>query len=111
MLKVDQMSNMVNVTDDHPKLLFRPVVDGNLEDNKVLHFYLNLKIHDFILHNAILDFWASHNLMPKAIMDKLGLDITRPYHDLYSFDSGRVKFFRAKVQIEKNIGSKRVYNV
>ena len=24
-------------------------------------------------------------------MDRLGLDITRPYHYLYSFDSGRVK--------------------
>ena len=23
-------------------------------------------------------------------MEKLGLDITRPYHDLYSFDSSRV---------------------
>ena len=34
---------------------------------------------------------ASHNLMPKAIMEILGLDITRNYHDLYSFDSRRVK--------------------
>ena len=28
--------------------------------------------------------------MAKAIMDKLGLDITCPSHELYSFDSGRV---------------------
>jgi len=34
---------------------------------------------------------ASHNLMPKAIMECLGLDITRPYKDLYSFDSREVK--------------------
>lgn len=39
----------------------------------------------------MLDSSAYHNLMPKAIMDKLGLSITRPYHDLYSFNSGRVK--------------------
>ena len=39
----------------------------------------------------MLDSDASHNLMPKAIMDKLGLDITLPYHDSYSFDSGRIK--------------------
>lgn len=39
----------------------------------------------------MLDFGASHNLMPKAIMEKLGLDITREYHDLYSFDSGKVR--------------------
>jgi len=29
--------------------------------------------------------------MPKAIMEKLGLDITHKYHDLFSFDSGRVR--------------------
>jgi hypothetical protein len=39
----------------------------------------------------MLDSGASHNVMPKSIMDKLGLDITRPYGDLYSFDSRRVK--------------------
>jgi hypothetical protein len=29
--------------------------------------------------------------MPKSIMEKLGLEITRPYQDLYSFDSRKVK--------------------
>ena len=32
--------------------------------------------------------------MPKIIMDNLGLDITRPYKDLYSFDSREVKCLR-----------------
>ena len=39
----------------------------------------------------MLDSSASHNIMPKVIMEKLGLSITQPYHDLYSFDLGRVK--------------------
>jgi len=39
----------------------------------------------------MLDSGASHNVMPKIIMDKLGLQITRPYGNLYSFDSRRVK--------------------
>ena len=39
----------------------------------------------------MLDSGASHNLMPKGIMDNLGLDITRPYKDMYSFDSIKVK--------------------
>ena len=43
------------------------------------------------LHNAIFYSGASHNLMPKIIMECLGLDITRPYKDLYSFDSREVK--------------------
>ena len=34
---------------------------------------------------------ASHNLMPKIIMDNLGLYITIPYKDLYSFDSRKVR--------------------
>ena len=38
----------------------------------------------------MLDSGASHNLMPKSIMDHLKLDITKSYHDLYTFDSKRV---------------------
>jgi hypothetical protein len=29
--------------------------------------------------------------MPKTIMDELGLEVTKTYHDLYSFDSRKVK--------------------
>ena len=39
----------------------------------------------------MLDYGASQNLIPKVLMEKLGLDITRPYKDLYSFDSRKVK--------------------
>lgn len=48
-------------------------------------------MHDYVLHNAMFDSGASHNLIHKAIMEKLGLDITRKYHDMYSFVSGRVR--------------------
>ena len=30
--------------------------------------------------------------MPKVVMDELGLNITKPYHDLFSFDSRKVNF-------------------
>ena len=30
--------------------------------------------------------------MPKVVMESLGLEITKPYKDLYSFDSSRVKY-------------------
>ena len=39
----------------------------------------------------MLDSGASHNIMPKIVMEKLGLQITRPYHDLYSFDARKVR--------------------
>ena len=35
----------------------------------------------------MLDFGASHNLRPKKVMGELGLDITKKYHDLYTFYS------------------------
>lgn len=82
---------MVNVEDDHPELIFGPTIEGQPEDSEVPPFYLSLRLHEYILHNAMLDSGASHNLMPKAIMEKLVLDITWKYHDLYSFDSGRVR--------------------
>ena len=44
-----------------------------------------------MLHNFLLDPKASHNLMPKAVMEALGINITRPYHDLFAFDSGAVQ--------------------
>ena len=43
-----------------------------------------------MLHNCLLDFGGSHNIMPKAFMKYLGLTVTKPYHDLYAFDSRRV---------------------
>eukprot|EP00253_Pinus_taeda_P016457 PITA_16457 len=48
---------------------------------------------------------ASHNLMPKAIMDKLGLDVTRQYHDLYSFDSSRKEGQEQQNTVERSAKS------
>jgi hypothetical protein len=39
----------------------------------------------------MLESGASNNLMPKVVMEKLGMKITRPYHDLYSSESRKVK--------------------
>jgi hypothetical protein len=84
-------SNTVNLADDHPELLFGPEVNGRDDTGDVAPFYISLNIHDLILHNAMLDSGASHNLMPKEVMEKLGLEVTRPYKDLHSFDSSKVK--------------------
>ena len=84
-------SDTVNLADDCPELLFGPAVDGRDDTGDVSPFYISLNIHDLILHNAMLESGASHNLMPRAVMEKLGLEVTRPYKDLHSFDSSRVK--------------------
>lgn len=55
-------------------------------------FYVTLVVHDLVFNNFMLDSEASHNLMSLSIMGQLGLEITRPYKDLYSFDSKWVRY-------------------
>jgi len=90
-LQMPEVKDSVNVLDDTPELFFGPEVNEKSTYGSVLPFYFSLHIHEKILHNAMFDSGASHNLMPKAVMEKLNLDITRPYKDLFSFDSSQVK--------------------
>lgn len=65
-----------------------------IEDSEedVPTFYVSLNIHDKIFDNAMLDSRASHNLIPKdVVLECLGLDITRPYKDIFSLDSRNVR--------------------
>ena len=91
-LKIYVNEDSINVFDDQRELIFGPGVNGKTIDGEVPSFYVSLNIHDKILHNAMFDFGASYNLMPKSVMERLDLDITRPYKDLFSFDSSQVKF-------------------
>eukprot|EP01018_Ginkgo_biloba_P001515 Gb_17820 [translate_table: standard] len=75
--------------DDSPQVLIGPHFEE--KNSATPPFYISIMVHDHLLHNCMLDSGASHNLMPKVIMEKLGLEITRPYKDLYSFDSRKVK--------------------
>ena len=80
---------MINLEDDEPNIIFGPHFKGARDT--IAPFYITLTVHDHLLHNCMLDSRASHNVMPKAIMDRLGLEITRPYGDLYLFDLRKVK--------------------
>ena len=60
-------------------------------DEEVPPFYVILTIHNVILHNTMLDLGTSQNMMPRRIMDELGLELTRPYKDIFSFDSNKFK--------------------
>ena len=81
----------VNLEDEHPTIYLGSHVQDQNDDNSP-HFYLSLSIHDKFLHNCLLDSGASHNLMPKKVMDELGLEITKKYHDLFTLDSKIFKF-------------------
>ena len=93
MLKVLNLgndANIVNLTDDIPEVLFGPKVEGKFQEGATLPFYISLNIHDQILHNAMLDSGASHNLMPKVVMERLGWksqDHTKNYIHLIQVES------------------------
>jgi hypothetical protein len=80
---------VINLQDERPTIMFGLHIESTKDF--VALFYITLTMHEHLLHNCMLDFGASHNLMPEVIMQKLGLEITRPYQDLYSFDSIKVK--------------------
>ena len=90
-LNIENDADTLHLADETPELLFGPKIEGKYQEGATPPFYIILNVHDQILHNAMLDSGASHNLMPKVIMERLGLEITKPYKDLYSFDSSRVK--------------------
>jgi hypothetical protein len=83
--KTPLVVDYINLQDEKLTVTIGPMVED--QDDYCPPFYISLNIHDKILHNFLLDSGASHNIMPKAVMDELGLDVTEPYHDLFSFDS------------------------
>jgi len=87
--KTSPSTDFVNLQDDKPTLTIGPMVEDR--DDCCPPFYISLNVHDKILHNYLLDSGASHNLMPKEVMDEIGLEVTKPYHDLFSFDSRKVR--------------------
>jgi hypothetical protein len=70
-------------------MILGPLIED--KDESSPPFYTSLNIHDKVLHNCLMDSGASQNLMPKSVMDELGLEIKKTYHELYSFESRKVK--------------------
>jgi hypothetical protein len=81
-------TDSINLQDEKLAVVLGPMVE--YRDDSSPPFYTSLNIHDKVMHNFLMDSGASHNLMPKTVMEELGLEVTRDYHDLYSFDSRRV---------------------
>ena len=79
----------MNLQEENPKIFIGSALAENIENEVGASppFYITLTIHEQMIHNYILYSGASHNLMPKDVMEALGLSITKPYHDLYAFDS------------------------
>ena len=82
-------SNTINLEDENPVITIGPHIKDRSGASPP--FYISLNIHEKILHKCFMDSGSSHNVMPKVVMDELGLEITKNYLDLYSFDSRNVK--------------------
>ena len=84
------MSDSLNLQDDSPTFLFVLCVEESTDEDTP-YFYIVLNIHNAIFNNSMYDYGASHNLMPMIVMEELGLEVTRPYKDLFSFDYIKVR--------------------
>jgi hypothetical protein len=82
-------TDSVNLQDEKRTVILGPLIE-DIDDSSP-PFYTSQNLHDKVLHNCLMDLGASHNLMTKTVMDELGLEITKAYHDLYSFKSRKVK--------------------
>jgi len=83
------VNDTVNLQEDKPIVVFGPHVE--VVDSSTPPFYIYLFIHGFLVHNCMFDSEASRNLMPLSVMKQLNQQVTKPYRDLYSFDSNKFK--------------------
>jgi hypothetical protein len=60
-------TDTINLQDDSPQVLVGPYIDE--KNNSILPFYISLTVQDHLLHKCMLDYGASHNLLPQIIMD------------------------------------------
>ena len=60
-------TNSVNLQDENPAIVLGTMVEG--KDDSSPPFYTSLNIHDKVLHNFLMNSGASHNLMPKTVME------------------------------------------
>jgi hypothetical protein len=70
-------SDVINLQDENPAITVGPHIEDGSDASPP--FYISLNVHEKILHNFLMDSGASHNVMPKVVMEELGLEITKPY--------------------------------
>ena len=83
------ISDTINLQEENPSFFIGSALAEKTKNEAGASppFYITLTVHEQMIHNCLLDSRASHNLIPKVVMEALGLSITKPYHDLYAFDS------------------------
>lgn len=76
----------VEESEDAPIILSNMLpAENNNPKNKP--FFISLSVGNLLLHNCMFDSGASTNVMPLAVMKRLGLKISRPYKNICAMDS------------------------
>jgi hypothetical protein len=83
------ISDVISLQDENLAIIVGPHIEDGYDSSPPFYIYLN--VHVKILHNCLMDSGASHNVMPKVVMEELGVEINKPYQDPYSFDSKKIK--------------------
>jgi hypothetical protein len=60
-------SNVINLQDENPTITVSPHIEDGSDASPPL--YISLNSHENILHNCLMDSAASHNVMPKVVME------------------------------------------
>ena len=71
----DFQPDILEVNDDAPTISFGTRLK-NGDEEEVPPYYLSLNVHNMVIHNSMLDLGESHNLMPKGVVESLGLEVT-----------------------------------
>jgi hypothetical protein len=53
-------------------------------------FFISLEINDLCLHNCMLEYEASINIISLKVMNQLGMKITGPYANVCGFESNEI---------------------
>jgi hypothetical protein len=64
-------SYSMNLQREKPALILRPLLEDRDDSSPV--FYTSLNVPNKILHNCLMESFVSHHLIPKYVMDELGL--------------------------------------
>jgi hypothetical protein len=63
--------DVISLQDENPSITTGPHIEDVSDAS--LPFYISLNFHDKITHNCLLDLGSSHNVMPKVVMEELGV--------------------------------------
>jgi ribonuclease HI len=76
-------------------------MDWTKEENP--HFFASLAIKGLMFHNCMYDSGPSSNIMTKNIMERLGLKVTRPYHNVCAMDSREIETHGVIIDLQVNL--------